>query len=81
MSPIEPRAPTSPATAAVSIGERAAVFAFSAWLSGRKETSGPFGASYDAGELAALAGRFCESQGWPDVPDGWDKQLRPYPGE
>jgi hypothetical protein len=37
-------------TAAVAIGERAAVFAFCGWLSGRKQTSGPFGAEFDAGE-------------------------------
>jgi hypothetical protein len=65
----------------VKVGERAAVFAFCGWLSGRKQTSGPFGAEFDAGELAVLADRFSESQGWTDPPAGWDKMLRPYPKE
>ena len=53
MSPTEPRH-TDNVTAAVSIGERAAVFAFCGWLRTRKGVSGPSGAEYDAGELAAL---------------------------
>ena len=81
MSPIDPREATAPATAAVSIGERAAVFAFCGWLTARKQTSGPFGAEYDAGELAQLAQRFCESQDWTDMPAGWPDKLRSYPKE
>jgi hypothetical protein len=72
--------PQSPQTAAVSIGERAAVFAFAAWLSVRKQPA-VFGVQYDPGEAAVLADRFCHSQGWPDVPEGWQDKLRPYPTE
>jgi hypothetical protein len=81
MSQIEPHhAGTNVTTAAVSIGERAAVFAFAAWLSKRKQAA-VFGAQYDSGEAAVLADRFCLSQGWPDVPEGWQDKLRDYPKE
>jgi hypothetical protein len=66
MSPIERSDIKGAEPAAVSIGERAAVFAFCGWLSGRKQTSGPFGAEFDASELAVLADRFSEPQGWTD---------------
>jgi hypothetical protein len=65
----------------VKVGERAAIFAFGAWLTGRKQVSGPFGAEYTAGEMAELAGRFCDSQGWTELPDGWSDKLKPYPKE
>jgi hypothetical protein len=79
MAPPPPR--QSPQTAAVSIGERAAVFAFASWLTCRKQVSGPFGADYDAGELAALADRYCTSQGWSDMDPNWTAKLRPAPKE
>jgi hypothetical protein len=50
-----------PSAAAVSIGERAAVFAFASWLTCHKAVSGPYG----AGELTALAERYFDSQVWP----------------
>jgi hypothetical protein len=74
MSPIEPRETTAPATAAVSI------FAFCGWLTARRQTSAPFGAEYDAGELAVFAERYFDSQVWPDPPNRrWFHNPRPLP--
>lgn len=57
----------------------AALYAFMGWLTSRKEESGPFSATLDAAPAAELVGAFCRSQGYADLPDGWEKSLRPYP--
>ena len=49
-----------------------------AWLTTRKEESGPFGSNNECGSAAELVGKFCDSQGW-DVDDDFPKGLKPYP--
>lgn len=61
-------------------GPSAALFAFAAWLTCR-EQSVIFGSTHDAAPAAELVGRFCESQGWSDPPEGWENHFQPYPAD
>jgi hypothetical protein len=66
----------------VSIGAKqaAALFAFGAWLTTRKEESGPFGSKNECGDMANLIVEFCDSQNW-HLEEDWTKGLKPYPKE
>jgi hypothetical protein len=65
MAPPPPK--QSPETAAVSIGERAAVFGVC--LPADKQISGPFGANYDAGETHRV-------HRWDDIDPNYFFRLR-----
>jgi hypothetical protein len=61
-----------------------ALFAFMAWLTCRKEESGPFSAKHNAAKAAELVDEFCKSQGWEITPEkdkDMFKKLKPYPKE
>jgi hypothetical protein len=65
----------------VNIGSKQAeaIYAFMAWLTTRKEESGPFGNKCECSEAAELVDEFCKSQGWKVKDDRWFKKLKPYP--
>jgi hypothetical protein len=48
------------------------------WLTGRDEPV-TFSARHDASLVAELVEQFCKSQGYADPPDGWHKNIKPYP--
>lgn len=56
-----------------------ALFGFMAWLTCRKETSGPFGSSHEVPPAPELVGAFCESQGFADPRDDYTLRLKAYP--
>lgn len=57
----------------------AALYAFMGWLTSRQEVSGPFSATHQAAPVGELVRAFCQSQGYADLADGWEKSLRLYP--
>jgi hypothetical protein len=57
----------------------AALLGFMGWLTSRDPVVGPFSARHGATEAAELVAEFAKSQGWPELPDDWTKQLRDYP--
>lgn len=59
--------------------EAAALYAFCGWLTCRDETI-KMGITCEVGNIPDLIVEFLKSQGWSvDPPEGWDKNLRPYP--
>lgn len=66
----------------VNIGaaQARALFGFMAWLTTRKEKSGPFSSKDHCGDAANLVVEFCDSQDW-HLDGDWAEGLKPYPKE
>ena len=62
-------------TIAESLGPRAAVLGFAAWLTAR-EKSIVFGASYSSAPAVELVKEFCDANGFDELPEGWEASLR-----
>jgi hypothetical protein len=63
-----------------------ALYYFMAYLTSRKQESGPFSAHHDAALAAELVDFFCQTQGWGDGSAGgvrscYPSNLRPFPLE
>lgn len=58
----------------------AAVYGFAGWLTCRQRPV-TMSSTHDAAIVAELVDAFCKSQGFPDLPEGWHKSLKPYPSE
>ena len=64
----------------IGVEQSKALFAFMAWLTMRKEESGPFSAKHNASQAADLVAEFCKSQDWELSGESYDfDDFKPYP--